>query len=692
MGVVYLARSPGGRTVAVKVIQPQLAGEPGFRTRFTREVSAAREVSGMFTALVVDADTDGPVPWLATAYVAGPSLAEAVDGQGPLPPASVLALAAGLAEGLQAIHAAGVVHRDLKPSNVLLAADGPRVIDFGISRAREASMLTQTGTVMGSPGYLSPEQAEGQVVGPPSDIFSLGGVLTFAATGEGPFGAGPTPALMYRVVAKEPNLSEVPDQVRPLIERCLAKDPAMRPTPEELLTELDAFGGGVGVVTPDWLPEPFTQALGRYIPTALTPATPAVAARRVDTTHIAGRTPADLTAVAPAEEEQAAGSVPLTPTGVEASSAVAEVPASPAAGQVSATDQAPATDKPAAAAAVAGVALGAAALAGVGETRIEPPHMPPAPAPELGGLATVGLSTIPPLGATPAQGAPATGAGGPGSPSSGPIAGGLIAGGLIAGGAGAGGPFTGGPAGPTPPGGGTVVPIRPPGRRRRLLIAAAAAIVVLAGAGTAFALSGGSPGKSAATGPNPSVIATTGRPSPSPSASKSPTKQPTTKAPKPKPKASPTHSPKPHPSVTPAGSGVASPTYAPTTYSPPPPAPTTYSPPPPAPTTHSPSPTPPPPTQSVGGYSGAESYGCTGPEPSTSGAAVSFTFVNNSSASISVGEYTTGGGYVGEGSVGPGGSYPVSTHVGYFWQVNNAGGSCLGEYSIFSSGSVTVVS
>ncbi len=216
------------------------------------------------------------MPWLATAYVAGPSLAEAVEGQGPLPPESVLALAAGLAEGLQAIHAAGVVHRDMKPSNVLLAADGPRVIDFGISRAREASMLTQTGTVMGSPGYLSPEQAEGQVVGPPSDVFSLGGVLVFAATGEGPFGSGPTPALMYRVVAKEPNLAQVPDQVRPLIERCLAKDPADRPTPGELLTDLDALGAGIGVVTPQWLPESFTQALGKYVPTAVTP-TPSAA-------------------------------------------------------------------------------------------------------------------------------------------------------------------------------------------------------------------------------------------------------------------------------------------------------------------------------------------------------------------------------------------------------------------------------
>ncbi len=190
MGQVYLGRSAGGRLVAVKVIRPELAGEPGFRARFAREVAAARNVSGLFTALVVDADADGPVPWLATAYVPGPSLAEAVEAYGPLPAGSVLTLAAGLAEGLAAIHAAGVVHRDLKPSNVMLADDGPRVIDFGISRAMEASVLTQSGTVMGSPGFMSPEQAEGGVVGPPSDVFSLGSVLTFAATGEGPFGEG----------------------------------------------------------------------------------------------------------------------------------------------------------------------------------------------------------------------------------------------------------------------------------------------------------------------------------------------------------------------------------------------------------------------------------------------------------------------------------------------------------------------
>jgi serine/threonine protein kinase len=272
MGVVFLARSPGGRQVAVKVIRPEYANDAGFRARFAREVGAARNVSGMFTALVVDADTQGQVPWLATAYVPGHSLAEAVETQGPLPPASVLQLAAGLAEGLQAIHEVGVVHRDLKPSNVLLAADGPRVIDFGISKAREASMLTQTGMVMGSPGFLSPEQAEGHEVGTPSDVFSLGGVLTYAATGAGPFGSGPTVALMYRVVARDPDLSKVPDAIRPVIARCLAKNPAERPTPAQMLVELDDLGAGVGVVTPEWLPESITTSIARYVATAMTPA------------------------------------------------------------------------------------------------------------------------------------------------------------------------------------------------------------------------------------------------------------------------------------------------------------------------------------------------------------------------------------------------------------------------------------
>jgi hypothetical protein len=240
MGQVYLARSPGGRLVAVKMIRPDLAADRGFRARFAREAAAARTVSGIFTAPVVDADTEAPQPWLATAYVPGQSLAEAVAARGPLPPGVVLTLGAGLAEGLQAIHAAGLVHRDLKPSNVLLADDGPRVIDFGIARAADESMLTQTGMILGSPGFLSPEQAQGHAAGPPSDVFSLGSVLAYAASGEGPFGTGTMASMVYRVVNGEPNLSGVPEQLRPLIQRCLAKDPASRPTAAELLASFSA--------------------------------------------------------------------------------------------------------------------------------------------------------------------------------------------------------------------------------------------------------------------------------------------------------------------------------------------------------------------------------------------------------------------------------------------------------------------
>ena len=269
MGRVYLGRSPGGRHVAIKVIRAELAGDAEFRNRFAREVAAARKVSGIFTADVVDADVTGPTPWLATSYVAGPSLADAVAARGPLSPAAVLELAAGLAEGLVAIHSAGVVHRDLKPSNVLLAEDGPRLIDFGIARAMETSALTQTGMVIGSPGFMSPEQARGGDVGPPSDIFSLGAVLAFAATSQGPFGEGSGPSLLYRVVSSEPDTSQVPGEIRPVVERCLAKDPRRRPTAAQLLAELTNAApptrtapalvpGGVGR-TATLLPPPATE-------------------------------------------------------------------------------------------------------------------------------------------------------------------------------------------------------------------------------------------------------------------------------------------------------------------------------------------------------------------------------------------------------------------------------------------------
>jgi DNA-binding beta-propeller fold protein YncE len=237
LGQVFLGRSAGGRPVAVKVIRADLAADPDFRARFRRDVDAARKVTGLYTALLADADLDGPVPWLATAYVAGPSLAAAVVAHGPLPPASVVMLAAGLAESLTSIHAAGVVHRDLRPSNVLLADDGPRVIDFGISQAAAAS----------EPTFISPEQAEGGQPGPASDVFSFGAVLTFAAAGHPPFSDHSAGALRHDA----PFLDDVPAEIRALVERCLSKEPSQRPTAPELLAELADTD-----VSAAWLPEP----------------------------------------------------------------------------------------------------------------------------------------------------------------------------------------------------------------------------------------------------------------------------------------------------------------------------------------------------------------------------------------------------------------------------------------------------
>ncbi|MFG2192068.1 PQQ-binding-like beta-propeller repeat protein [Streptomyces sp. NPDC048639] len=278
MGRVYLGRSPGGRAVAVKVIRPDLAADPQFRIRFAREAEAAGAVSGAFTAAVVDADPHGEPPWLATVHVPGVSLTDAVARYGVLPEPSLLALGAGLAEAVQAIHAAGLVHRDLKPSNVLLASDGPKVIDFGIAVAAESSALTRSGVVLGTPGYMAPEQVTGRRAGPLSDVFALGAVLAFAATGQGPFGRGSLHALGYRVVHEEPGLDAVPPGLRPLVARCLAKDPAGRPAVSALLDDLagrllaqptgGSAGGGGDTVTlalkgSRWLPAPIARAVDR---------------------------------------------------------------------------------------------------------------------------------------------------------------------------------------------------------------------------------------------------------------------------------------------------------------------------------------------------------------------------------------------------------------------------------------------
>ncbi|MCP2266942.1 Serine/threonine protein kinase [Promicromonospora thailandica] len=245
MGQVFVGRSRGGRVVAVKVIHPGLAAGDEFRVRFAREVDAARRVGGYHTAEVVDADAYAERPWMATAYVPGPSLHEAVTRNGVLGTQAVRALGAGLTEALDAIHAAGLVHRDLKPANVLLTADGPRVIDFGIARAVEATSVTTSGDVLGTAAYMSPEQVRGQEAGPASDVFALGCVLHFAATGRSPFGGGPTEAVVYRVVHEEADLGEVPETLRDLVADCLRKDPAARPAVGEVLDRLSPASGGV---------------------------------------------------------------------------------------------------------------------------------------------------------------------------------------------------------------------------------------------------------------------------------------------------------------------------------------------------------------------------------------------------------------------------------------------------------------
>ncbi|WP_240135748.1 outer membrane protein assembly factor BamB family protein [Streptomyces sp. MUM 178J] len=256
MGRVYLARSPEGEQVALKVIRPDLAGEDAFRERFAREVAASRSVSGPFTAALVDADPGGSPPWLATAFIPGPSLYQAVRAVGALPETSVRALGLGLVEALAAIHTARVVHRDLKPSNVLLASDGPRVIDFGISRVAEASALTRTGTLMGSPGYIAPEQirAERGRVGPAADVFSLGAVLVFAGTAAGPFGEGTADLLYYRIVHEEPRLDAVPEWLRPVAASCLDKEAARRPRLHEVAGVLGAGRARAELLGPGWLP------------------------------------------------------------------------------------------------------------------------------------------------------------------------------------------------------------------------------------------------------------------------------------------------------------------------------------------------------------------------------------------------------------------------------------------------------
>ncbi|MET9881222.1 serine/threonine-protein kinase [Actinacidiphila glaucinigra] len=239
MGVVHLSRSTSGMRLAVKVVHEEFAKDPEFRARFRQEVAAARLVSGAFTAPVVDADPEAERPWMATLYIPGPTLAAFVKRNGPVAPAQVRYLMAGLAEALRDIHRAGVVHRDLKPSNVLLAADGPKVIDFGISRPSDSELRTETGKLIGTPPFMAPEQfRRPRSVGPAADVFAMASVLVHAATGRSPFDSDSPYIVAYQVVHDEPELTGIPADLLPLIRRCLAKDPDDRPTPDALMTEL----------------------------------------------------------------------------------------------------------------------------------------------------------------------------------------------------------------------------------------------------------------------------------------------------------------------------------------------------------------------------------------------------------------------------------------------------------------------
>jgi len=263
MGRVYLGVSPGGRQVAVKLMHAEHCGDWEFRQRFAREVAAARRVGGFHTAPVVDADPEAEPPWMVTAYIPGPSLDQVVRSAGPLAPSALRALAAGLAEGLLAVHAAGLVHRDLKPGNVIMAQDGPRIIDFGIARATDAAPLTSSGVLVGTFSFMSPEQVRGDRIGPESDVFSLGGVLAYGATGHGPFDAATVPAIIHRIVTQPPDLGSLSGPLGDVVRACLAKDPADRPALGHLLGFLS---DGTGQLAPG--PRPAAPASSPIAPPA----------------------------------------------------------------------------------------------------------------------------------------------------------------------------------------------------------------------------------------------------------------------------------------------------------------------------------------------------------------------------------------------------------------------------------------
>ncbi|MBL1087219.1 PQQ-binding-like beta-propeller repeat protein [Streptomyces actinomycinicus] len=399
MGEVYLGRSRRGLRVAVKVVRAEHAEDRTFRARFRHEVRAAQTVggAGTYTARVVDADTEAERPWMATEFVSGPNLRDAVLDHGALPEPAVRVLAAALGEALGAIHARGLVHRDLKPSNILLGEDGPRVIDFGIVRALEATSLTRTGAVVGSVGYVSPEQIRnGGQVGPPSDVFSLGAVLAYASAGREPFGEGQDSVVLLRILTRDFDLSGVPEYVRPLVTACLREDPLERPVPAEVVA-------GAGF-TPDTLRTGLRP--GWYGPAA-TPGT-APADRPSGVEYFAPPPAPEAESVpesVPAPPPAPAASAGSTPTPVQASSTGPALATAGSAGSTSTPAQASST----------GPALATAGSAGSTSTPAQASSTGPAPAPAAsadpapGAVSSTGSASTPaPVpSATPA---PASGA------------------------------------------------------------------------------------------------------------------------------------------------------------------------------------------------------------------------------------------------------------------------------------------
>ncbi|WP_409470670.1 serine/threonine-protein kinase [Streptomyces sp. HC307] len=510
MGHVYLARSDRGRTVAVKLVRAELAAQEEFRARFRQEVQSARQVGGHWTAPVLDADTEAAVPWVATGYVAGPSLQQVVGrDHGALPERSVRILAAGLAHALKDIHAAGIVHRDLKPSNVLVTIDGPRVIDFGIARALETVTdggLTRTGALIGSPGFMAPEQVRGDRITPACDVFCLGSVLAYAATGNLPFGGADSGvhALMFRIAQEEPDLEGVPEGIADLVRHCLKKDPAARPTLDGILERTGAEDTVTGGRSRDpWLPSGLVAQLGRHAVRLLETENP-----EGPGAEGTGRGPDATPEHAPAADESAPPTTPAPPPSLDRLPTIAAGSPHPAYGYPQ---------------------------QGHGHPQPPPPVNPyggPAGGGPRGGPA--GGSYGAPGGGIPQGGAPG---GGPyGTPASGSPYGAPPSGAPY-GGATPGNPYAGG--GPTPPYGPppadpTVTsPYGPPEDRPRrsgratVALVVVALVVALAAGGSVYALldGGGSPE------PGPTVAGTSTAPTasgPETPAASSPTSAPST--------------------------------------------------------------------------------------------------------------------------------------------------------------------